>query len=162
MPCHYKLKERIKQLNSLWKIRPTPNGVVGVQQSLKDRLINRIQHLISSTPADVSFKTKKTIRVKLSGDGTSIGKRLHVVNFTFTVLDEGSKAYSYEGNHSIAIFREEEKKYDGLQRALADIISEVETLNSISVDGTSFGIEYFLGGDWKFLAVVTGKSSLSY
>ena len=35
MPRHYKLKERIKQLNTLWKIRPTPNGVVGVQQSLK-------------------------------------------------------------------------------------------------------------------------------
>ena len=29
-------------------------------------------------------------RVKLSGDGTNIGKRLHVINFTFTLLDEGS------------------------------------------------------------------------
>ena len=52
MPRHYKLKERIKQLNTLWKMTYS-NGVVGVQQSLKDRLIIRVQHLISSTPADV-------------------------------------------------------------------------------------------------------------
>ena len=43
--------------------------------------------------------------VKLSGDGTNIGKRLHVVNFTFTMLDEGEKAYSAEGNHVLAIVK---------------------------------------------------------
>ena len=28
---------------------------------------------------------------------------------------------------------------------------------SIEVDGTMYKIEYFLGGDWKFLALATGK-----
>ena len=40
---------------------------------------------------------KQEVRVKLSGDGTCVGKRLHVVNFTFTLLDEGSKAHSADG-----------------------------------------------------------------
>ena len=31
-----------------------------------------------------------------------MGKRLHVVNFTFTILDEGRKAYSAEGNYCLA------------------------------------------------------------
>ena len=43
--------------------------------------------------------------MKLSGDGTSIGKRLHVINFMFTFLDEGEKAY---WNHCLAIFKEQE------------------------------------------------------
>ena len=37
MPCHVRLKRRITELNSLWKITPTP-GSSGVQQSLEDRL----------------------------------------------------------------------------------------------------------------------------
>ena len=37
---------------------------------------------------DPAFAQKKAVRIKLSGDGTKIGKRLHVINFTLTVLDE--------------------------------------------------------------------------
>ena len=108
MPRHYKLKKKIAQLNQLWEIRPTPHGIVGVQQSLEDRLRHRIRHLERTTPPHMPFKVNRKVRVKLSGDGTSIGKRLHVINFTFTLLDEGEKAHSYEGNHSLAIFREQE------------------------------------------------------
>ena len=117
MPRHHKLKAKIAHLNELWDIRPTPNGVMGVQQSLEVRLQKRIKHLESTTPSDAPFKKDKVVRVKLSGDGTTIGKRLHVTNFTFTVLDEGSKAHSCEGNHSLAIFRDEES-YESLQNAL--------------------------------------------
>ena len=46
MPRQYKLKERIRTLNSLWKIQPTPHETQGVQQSLQDRLQLRIQQLL--------------------------------------------------------------------------------------------------------------------
>ena len=36
--CQAKLKKRIQELNSKWDIFPTPNGTVGVQQSLEERL----------------------------------------------------------------------------------------------------------------------------
>ena len=52
---------------------PMPNGVVGVQQRLEAQLSERVQRLVNSTPADARFKRDKRIRVKLSGDGTSIG-----------------------------------------------------------------------------------------
>lgn len=38
MPRHYKLKDRIRELNKLWNIKPTPNGTCGVQQSFTERL----------------------------------------------------------------------------------------------------------------------------
>lgn len=125
MPIHYRLKEKIAELNHHWSIRPTPNGTAGVQQSLVDRLQIRIRKLVEVTSADAPFKMSKKVQVKLFGDGTRIGKRLHVVNFTFTLLDEGSKAYSFEGNHILAIVKVDEK-YDSLKLALEDVIAEVK------------------------------------
>lgn len=95
------------------------------------------------------------VRVKLSGDVTSIGKQLHVINFTYTLLDEGEKACSAEGNHTLAVFREH-KNYQSLKKALEDAILKVKDLTSIDVNGTMFEIQYYIG-DWKFLAIVTGE-----
>ena len=51
---------------------------------------------MKETPSDVKFLIDKKVRVKLTGDGTNIGKRLHVINFGFTLL-EGDKAESAAG-----------------------------------------------------------------
>ena len=157
MPRQYKIGDRIKELNKLWNIRATPNGTVGVQQSLEDRLHTRVKRLIKTSPPNAPFLQDRQLKVKLSGDGTNIGKRLHVVGFTFTLLDE-NQACSSEGNHLLAVFKEPES-YDSLKQALEDIIYEVEHLDAIEVDGVSYSIEYYMGGDWKFLAMVTGIDS---
>ena len=101
----------------------------------------------------------KFVHVKLSGDGMKIGKRLHVIAFTFTLLDE-DQATSAAGNHILAIFKQPES-YKYLKLALADIIDEVEHLKEIEVEGVTFSISYYLDGDWKFLAVVMGIDSAS-
>ena len=69
----------------MWNIFSTPNGIVGVQQSLKEKLKARIEKLEQDTPDDSPFKTLKKIQVKLSGDSTNIGKRLQVEDFTYTL-----------------------------------------------------------------------------
>lgn len=96
----------------------------------------------------------------MSGDGTQIGKRLHVVNFGFTLLEEGALAYTASGNHCVAIIKEPEK-YQSLLLSLEDIKNEIESLSTIEVNNICFDIEYFLGGDWKFLATITGIDSAS-
>ena len=83
---------------------------------------------------------------------------MHVINFTFTLLDEGSLAHSCDGNHILAIFKEPEK-YEYLRDALKDIRSEFEILKMITVDSVEYKINYFLGDDWKFSAIVTGIDS---
>ena len=72
---------------------------------------------------------------------------------TFTVLDEGVLAYSSDGNHPLALLKEPE---ESLQRGLEDLRNEVERLTEIVVDGETYQIDYYLGGDWKFLACITG------
>ena len=103
------------------------------------------------------MKNKK-IRIKLTGDGIQIGKRLHVLNFGFTLLDDEETAYNAAGHHCIALIKEPEK-YHSLTLSLEDIKTEVESLSTIEVNGISFDIVYFLGGDWKFLATITGIDS---
>lgn len=114
---------------------------------------------ISSSDPDAGFLKDLKVCVKLTGDGTNTGKRLHVVNFGFTILHEGDKAYSAVGNHCLAIFKEPES-YDSLKKCLSDI-SEVEQLKSIEMNGMTFEIDYYLGGDLKFLALATGIDSAS-
>ena len=47
MPRHYRLKERIAELNSKWNIVPTPEGMIGVQQRLQERLSACVERLVS-------------------------------------------------------------------------------------------------------------------
>ena len=141
MPRQHKIKERISELNQLWRIFPTPNNTQGVQQSLKDRLELRIRHLVKSNGDPNSpFLQNKVVHVKLSGDGMKIGKRLHVVAFTFTLLNENQSA-SAAGNHILAVFKQPES-YNCLKLALADIINEAKELKTITIDGMTFEIAY--------------------
>ena len=87
------IQQRIAELNRLWSICPTLSWS-GVQQSLKDRQATRISCLVDKGPPDTPFLINKTIRVKLSGESIRIVNRLHIVNLTFTFLDEGDATYS--------------------------------------------------------------------
>ena len=86
MPNVYSIKKRIKSLNGMWNITETPGEVEGVQIKFTDSLKTQIQRLQKEGFDDT------TIKVKLSGDGTCLGKRLNVVNFTYTILNEGKTA----------------------------------------------------------------------
>ena len=109
LPRTYKIKERIRELNSLWKIKPTPEGTVGFQQSLEERIRVHAENLIKVSDPDSVIIKDRVLNVKLSGDRTKIGKRLHLVVFTFTLLNDRHKACSWEGNHILAVFKEPEK-----------------------------------------------------
>ena len=84
---------------------------------------------VDSSPRDAQFLRNKKVRVKLTGDGTNIGKHLHVVNFAFTILEEGSRSHSAQGNHCIAIFKEPES-YTSMKLSLSDIVHDVNELKN--------------------------------
>ena len=67
---------------------------------------------------------------------------MYVVNFAFTVLEEGEKAMSIRGNHSLAILEVSESYDDELFRALKDIIDEARDFNCVLVKDHIFKIDY--------------------
>ena len=95
------------------------------------------------------------MKIKISGDGTKVGKRINIVNITYTILNEKNRAMSEKGNYLLAVIKTKES-YDTLAESLSNIIEEMEQTKSINVDGTTYDLEYFLGGDWKFLVCVCG------
>jgi hypothetical protein len=84
VPKMYGMKKRISQLNSRWNLKPIPGDAEGVQIGFQDSLKENVQKLKRS---GILCKGE-TIKIKLSGDGTNIGKRLTVVNFAYTILNE--------------------------------------------------------------------------
>ena len=76
------------------------------------------------------------------------------------MLDFDENPSSPYGCHTIALLNTTED-YDNLHEALTDIADEMKKLHCIEVDGKVFCVEFYLGGDWKFLALVTGIEAAS-
>ena len=156
LPTAYSLSKAAKQLNGKYILRSTPGKVEGIQQSLTERLRVRIHYLLKKNP---KLKTRN-IRVKITGDGTSISRSVHLVVIAFSLLDFEENPSSPYGCHVIALLNTTEN-YDNLDDALVDIADEMKILQFITVDDIVFSLEFYLGGDWKFLAIVTGIEAAS-
>ena len=81
LPCSHVIKSKAKELNSFYDIEAIERGVEGYQQPVRGVLTLSLSELPS----------------KLSGDGTWIRSRLHVINLTFT-LPNLPCAKSADGN----------------------------------------------------------------
>lgn len=164
LPRLYKLKDRIKELNSEYDISCVndENGVnVGVRQSFRAVLSARIRAMLAnSDPAN----TVTSLTIKLSGDGTKIGKRIHVVNTGFCIV-----GHETAGETSILLVVKTDEKYQNIAESLRETLEEIRP---VAMDGffdydngddTSirFKVEFVLGGDLKYLNVVMGISAVT-
>ena len=148
LPSHHQLKQLSKEIDSTTQITSPPEGIIGVQQKFRDRLITRLNHMLKKTGT-----LPNKLLIILSGDGTNIARSMHVINFTFTVLNDVPEATTT--NHTLAILKATES-YNELRTGLSDLTEEMEEMQQIEHQGKTIEIEYFLAGDWKFLALVTG------
>lgn len=157
LPRTPQLQQKVATLNKKWEISRTPNDTVGVQQSLKSLLEQKLEKLVSSSPRDAPFRVNQTVKVKLTGDGTNIGHSVHVVVFGFTIIEDGGSCGSAYGNNPVCLLKESEN-YDQLKAGLQDVFDDIKKItdDGISIQSTNYTIQFYLGGDWKFLACVCG------
>lgn len=156
LPSIYQIRKAKAHLDQSSTVTPTPSNAIGFQRDFVQLLRSRVKILNDKHIGQEGDE----IRVKLSGDGTWIVKNLHVVNVTFTILNE-EDAVASRGNYLIAIF-EDKEGYDALKEHLADLRQAVASTLSIEVGGNSFKVAYFLGGDYKFLWCVLEIDSASF
>lgn len=149
-PSLNKLIKHMNKINTNWDLKPTPGDTEGMQISFRKSLSEQIKRLRDTG----TLKPGDMVKIKVSGDRTNVGKRLSVINITYTILNEKQQAVSEKGNYLLAILKEKES-YHVLSVGLSDLIKEMEESKTIKVDNI-YEIEYFLGGDWKFLASVCG------
>ena len=115
-----------KKLDEKRIIYPTPGRLKGVQQSLKERLVKRIENLAKN---DEKYNIRQYIKVKITGDGTSVSRSMHLVVIAFTLVEDEPNPNAPKGNHTIALLNTMEE-YDNLVEALDDIATEINNLKS--------------------------------
>ena len=147
----YCLKKRIKALNKNWDIFPAPGESVGVQIKLEQSLQLQLNRLLNER----AIRGNDTIKFKISGDGTNAGKRRKLLNVTYTISNEGQTAAMEKGNYVLAIVKTKDD-YDGLTKSFHDLKTAMVMLKSVTVGNDTIPLEFFLGGDWKFLATICG------
>jgi len=90
LPSSSKVRKLTKSLNSELDITNCPNNIIGVQQSFKKRISQYLTSLIQNNNKS-GIVTPTNIKVKLTGDGTNIGRGIKVVHKHSLYFDKQGK-----------------------------------------------------------------------
>ena len=152
LPKEHVLKERKFELNRGCNVKEI-DDCKGVWQSFRECIVNRLAH---PDPSIENVLLNDTIHIKLSGDGTKFGKRMHIVNITFNII--GEDVSGADGQYLLAVLKVPEK-YEHLKDALPELVSEIRDTKSVVVAEKEYALTFYLGGDLKFLNQVMGIDS---
>ena len=152
MPRLSKLLKKAATLNTKATIKPVPGTLQGVQQSLRNCLEKKLGNLQRVNP---SFCSNREVWVKLSGDGTTVSRSVHLVVIAFIIIHNEIIANSPNDHCTIALVNCKES-YECIAECVTDILTEIESLNSLQVGEYTYNFTYFLGADMKFLAMALG------
>ncbi|RNA13518.1 hypothetical protein BpHYR1_021053, partial [Brachionus plicatilis] len=87
------------------------------------------------------------VKIKLSADGTNVGRGLKLINFCFSIINEEKKSSGLNRQYTLGIFKVDEENYDS-------------TVSSNSNSRIVFFNHYFCS-DWKISALVLGLFNAS-
>lgn len=158
LPSSYVVKRRLSELNKQFNIQVITKGkYTAVYQSITERIVFYLNNMSDASLKEVSKDGK--VCIKLSADGTKMGKHIHVVNFVFCII--GEESCSGEGGSHLVSIAKIPEKYSVIKETLKPLIEEVQNLKTVIVKGKSVDIVLFLGGDLKFLNIVMGIDACS-
>ncbi|XP_066016033.1 uncharacterized protein [Pocillopora verrucosa] len=152
LPKSYLVKQRRSQLNDICHITSTPGETEGAQTSFTDLLRDRVQDYVASHPH------VDHVQIKISGDGARMTRNSSFILMSFALLHSDDEVMAAKGNHTIAVVKGKEH-YNTLRQSFEDVFKDINSLISkkkIEVGGKSINLEFFLGGDYKFILLVMG------
>ena len=155
LPKSYLVKQLRADMNKTYHIERT-RGYPGARLDFTSTVRDHVKELLAQQP-DLS---DSVVQVKLSGDGARMTRSTNFMMFSFALLQQGN-VMSSKSNRTVAIINGKED-YQTLKTALPDFFDEVNFLietGSLLVDGNEVKLEFFLGGDYKFLLMIMGLNS---
>ncbi|RNA32675.1 hypothetical protein BpHYR1_027990 [Brachionus plicatilis] len=155
IPSIFKLKQRRGEINSMFEIF---ENEMGVYVSLKEKIIIRLQNYYDCNQGEFGGE-EKTLHIKLGADGTNIGRNLKLLNFTFTIINEGAKAKTANGNYTIGIFEIESENYEALIKCFKEITAELRQIEHLTLNNKRVNLVFYFAADWKMLAQSLGLQS---
>ncbi|CAB4038959.1 Hypothetical predicted protein, partial [Paramuricea clavata] len=131
---------------------------------------------VAISPEDIKKENKKALKsylvkkkvpnnnepvqVKISGDGARMTRNSNFILLSFALLQDTDDVMAAKGNHTIGVVNGKED-YESLERCFKDIFTDINELvldKKIDVDGQTINLEFFLGGDYKFILLLLGLS----
>ena len=100
--------------------------------------------------------TSSAIRVKLSADGTNVGRNITVVNFTIQLIDTHTNSVRNVKTIGLAECSED---YEQLSPLFHYLMGEIKDLKHIQHADSQFAIDYFFVADMKLVRIVTGLNA---
>lgn len=161
LPKLWQIKEDESRLNKLWNVQPC-SIVKGAYISLVNLLSLKLKY-------DATFRkliysqSRPSLKIRLGGDGTSVGRKHNHINFAISIIQECACALTTEKTYPVAIFGGKEC-YENIVSALNILILELETLVRTGYqmeNMASLPVEVFIVGDMKFLLIALGLDGVA-
>ena len=157
MPRLNLLLKKVRTLDKGSIIYSIPGKLQGVQQSLEKTLENKIQHLQKTNPA---FCMDQIVKVKITGDGTSISRSVHLIAIAFVVIQDQVIANSPSDHNTIALINTTEN-YENLAESVEDIVSEMKCLDILKVGDYTYSMCFSRSG-YEIFGIVCWHRSCQF
>ena len=163
IPSINMIRNRRAQIDLMFEIHSNSKGVfVTAESKIRHRVEAFFERKYSTKNPFVkdnrNFKDE-IIHIRLAADGTNIGRCLKLLNFTFTILNEGPRSLTANGNYTLGIYEMENENYENLLICFKEHVDELSNLKEIKIGDNTFGIVFYYSGDWKMLAHSLGIQS---
>ena len=186
------LKKQMASLKAIRKRKVEISSFIEINEFSSGFYLNpkkMIKFRITKFFKDMSNETlhlNKKIRIKLSCDGTQLSRNVSIVNFVFSIINEGKKAATASGNYRIGAFRILKESYETIYNWLPHLWDQIKIFKEfkyIKTDNTilegseydefrersefdqqnvyTFEIEYLFSADYKMILIVLGLNSAS-
>ena len=149
LPSLRRIYQKKRKLNRIIAIN---ENEYGYYCSIKRKFTLILESLIKKKKVKI---IDNKIAIKLGGDGTNICRGKKVLNISFCILNE-DRCNTASGTYLIGVFMINDENYENVNICLKEIKQDFSLLNTIKIRNEVYTIEKFVGGDWKFLAIVRG------
>ena len=150
LPKLNKVKKRSKEIDSLFEIN-TFTDMIGAWEPLSNKIKYAVEKMYKKYKNE---PVPNHIGIKLSGDGTMMGKRIHATNITFRVLYGEYLSEEY----ILAMVRKPEK-HEFLKKIFDPIVAGKP--ENVTIGDQSVPLKYHLGADMKFINEMMGLGACS-
>jgi hypothetical protein len=149
LPTPYAIIQRRKEINFQFPIVKTTTGFYCDPVS---RVQDQLKHLFKNKP---HIFRDKTIVTKLQLDGFVVHRLNNLLNFSFSIINEGTTATTASGTYLIGLFYIQKECYAELKPIVTEIWSKIQTMKSFDYEGVSYPVEFKSCSDHKMQALVT-------
>ncbi len=159
------LQEKLSPLSQIKKIRKLLNNEIIIKHICNGVFID-IKHTIISRIIFYQNKlihgNDNIINLRLSADGTNVGKPIKLLNMTFGLINEGLKATTASGQYSLGISEIENENYEAIKSWFTEIIKELNELKNqqLIIKGKDFKLEFYFTADYKFNIIALKSKSV--